>query len=84
MARLAEGALAQASSPRFFVCIRGLSTRNRAQSIHRRNVINVLLFVAQVARRYFPGSEAQEMLATFLPMVTKEVSCALTLQILAS
>lgn len=39
----------------------------------RRNVVNILLFVAQVTRIYFPGSEAHEMLSTFLPMVTKDV-----------
>ncbi|KAH9853059.1 ARM repeat-containing protein [Lenzites betulinus] len=37
-----------------------------------RNVVNILLFVAEQCRRYFPTTEIPEMLATFLPMLTKD------------
>ena len=50
--------------------------------LFRRNVVNVLLFVAQVARTYFPGSDARDMLDTFLPMVTKEVRFSVRADIL--
>lgn len=38
-----------------------------------RNVVNILLFVAEQCRRYFPVGEVPEMFATFLPMLTKDV-----------
>ncbi|KAF9073820.1 hypothetical protein BDP27DRAFT_1318212 [Rhodocollybia butyracea] len=37
-----------------------------------RNLINILLFVAEKCKRYYPGEEIQSMLATFLPMLTQE------------
>ncbi|KAJ3001612.1 hypothetical protein NUW54_g6317 [Trametes sanguinea] len=37
-----------------------------------RNVVNILLFVAEQCRRYFPASEIPEMLSTFLPRLTKD------------
>ncbi|KAI0702440.1 ARM repeat-containing protein [Cytidiella melzeri] len=37
-----------------------------------RNVVNVLLFVAETCRRYFAASDIPEMLSTFLPMVTQD------------
>ncbi|KAI0823074.1 ARM repeat-containing protein [Trametes gibbosa] len=37
-----------------------------------RNVVNILLFVAEQCRRYFPTTEISEMLSTFLPMLTKD------------
>lgn len=40
-----------------------------------RNVINLLLYVAEQCKHYFPASEIPRMLETFIPMVTKEVSC---------
>ncbi|KAF7339947.1 hypothetical protein MVEN_01912400 [Mycena venus] len=36
-----------------------------------RNMINLLLFTAERAKPYFPASEIPEMLATFLPLVTR-------------
>ncbi|KAF7320019.1 hypothetical protein MKEN_00785900 [Mycena kentingensis (nom. inval.)] len=36
-----------------------------------RNMVNLLLFTAEHARPYFPPAEIEEMLATFLPLVTK-------------
>ncbi|KAJ7785950.1 hypothetical protein B0H16DRAFT_1488659 [Mycena metata] len=36
-----------------------------------RNMINILLFTADRAKPYFPASEIPEMLATFLPLVTR-------------
>ncbi|CCM01636.1 uncharacterized protein FIBRA_03697 [Fibroporia radiculosa] len=37
-----------------------------------RNMNNILLFVAEQCRRYFPADEIPEMLQTFLPLLTKE------------
>ena len=39
----------------------------------RRNVVNILLFVAEQCKRYYPPSEIPDMLSTFLPMLTKDV-----------
>ncbi|KAF8213422.1 hypothetical protein K438DRAFT_1750713 [Mycena galopus ATCC 62051] len=36
-----------------------------------RNMINLLLFTAERANPYFPASEIPEMLATFMPLVTR-------------
>ena len=48
----------------------------------RRNVVNILLFVAEQCKRYFPASEIPDMLSAFLPMLTKDVcaydSCSTT------
>ncbi|KAH9947705.1 ARM repeat-containing protein [Amylocystis lapponica] len=37
-----------------------------------RNVVNILLYVAEQCRRYFPANEIPDMLATFLPLLTKD------------
>ncbi|CAL1696390.1 unnamed protein product [Somion occarium] len=37
-----------------------------------RNMINILLYVAEHCRRYFPTSEIPNMLSAFIPMVTKD------------
>lgn len=81
MACYAEGAVAEAEITRPLVRYHSsyiVVFSSSPNILSSRNVINVLLFVAQVARRYFPGSEAQEMLETFLPIVTKEVSASYT------
>lgn len=36
-------------------------------------MINILLFVAEQSKRYYPASEIPEMMATFLPRLTKDV-----------
>ena len=38
-----------------------------------RNVVNILLFVAEQCKRYYPATEIPNMLETFLPLLTKEV-----------
>ncbi|KAJ7071512.1 hypothetical protein C8F01DRAFT_1110832 [Mycena amicta] len=43
----------------------------RRTDLAGRNMINLLLFTAEHARPYFPPSEIPEMLAVFLPLVTK-------------
>ena len=40
----------------------------------RRNVVNILLFVAEQCKRYYSANEIPDMLSTFLPMLTKDVS----------
>ena len=52
------------------------SPRPRLIRQPRRNVVNILLFVAEQCRRYFPPTEIPEMLSTFLPKLTKDVRCA--------
>ncbi|KAH9487094.1 Proteasome activator complex subunit 4 [Psilocybe cubensis] len=37
-----------------------------------RNLVNILLYVAEQCKRYYPSSEIPVMLETFLPMLTKE------------
>ena len=39
----------------------------------RRNVVNILLFVAEQCKRYYPPSEIPDMLSAFLPLLTKDV-----------
>jgi len=40
---------------------------------NRRNLVNILLFVAEQCKRYYPPSEIPLMLETFIPVLTKEV-----------
>ncbi|EJF66455.1 ARM repeat-containing protein [Dichomitus squalens LYAD-421 SS1] len=37
-----------------------------------RNVVNILLFVAEQCKRYYTASEIPDMLSTFLPILTKD------------
>ncbi|EIN13635.1 hypothetical protein PUNSTDRAFT_94829 [Punctularia strigosozonata HHB-11173 SS5] len=37
-----------------------------------RNVVNILLYVAEHSRRYYPASEIPAMLDTFLPLLTQD------------
>ncbi|ETW87560.1 hypothetical protein HETIRDRAFT_469691 [Heterobasidion irregulare TC 32-1] len=37
-----------------------------------RNLVNILLYLAEMCRRYFPAEEIPEMLSTFVPLVTSE------------
>ncbi|OCH96671.1 ARM repeat-containing protein [Obba rivulosa] len=37
-----------------------------------RNMLNILLFVAEQCKRYFPSSEIPDMLSTFIPLLTKD------------
>ncbi|KAF9474298.1 hypothetical protein BDN70DRAFT_884955 [Pholiota conissans] len=37
-----------------------------------RNLVNILLYVAEQCKRYYPASEIHEMLETFMPILTKE------------
>lgn len=46
--------------------------KRRAQDASR-NVVNILLYVAEHSRRYYPATEIPEMLETFLPLVTQDV-----------
>lgn len=39
----------------------------------RRNLVNILLYVAEQCRRYYPVDEIPNMLETFLPILTKDV-----------
>lgn len=42
--------------------------------IFRRNVVNIMLFIADSCKRYFSADEVPHMLEEFLPLLTKEVS----------
>ncbi|KAJ7293229.1 hypothetical protein C8J57DRAFT_19449 [Mycena rebaudengoi] len=46
------------------------SGKKRSQDQSGRNMINILLFAAELSRPYYPASEIPEMLAVFLPLVT--------------
>lgn len=39
----------------------------------RRNLVNILLYLADQCKRYYPPQEIPLMLETFLPLLTKEV-----------
>jgi proteasome activator subunit 4 len=36
-------------------------------------VVNILLYVAEQSKRYYPASEIPAMLSKFIPMLTKDV-----------
>jgi proteasome activator subunit 4 len=36
-------------------------------------VVNILLYVAEQSKRYYPATEIAAMLSTFMPMLTKDV-----------
>ena len=42
-------------------------------NLGRRNVVNILLYVAEQSKRYYPATEIPAMLETFVPMLTKDV-----------
>ena len=54
----------------------------------RRNVVNILLFVAEQCKRYFSANEIPDMMSAFLPVLTKDVrthcKCARVLEELIS
>lgn len=37
--------------------------------------MNILLYVAEISRLYYPPSETPKMLGEFIPLVTQDVSC---------
>ncbi|KAH0590354.1 hypothetical protein H2248_000511 [Termitomyces sp. 'cryptogamus'] len=45
--------------------------KKRIQDVNR-NVVNILLYVAEQCKRYFPAREILEMLDTFLPLLTED------------
>lgn len=45
---------------------------------YSRNVVNVLMFVAEVCRRYYPSAEIPNMLSEFVPLLTQAVSFSST------
>lgn len=40
---------------------------------YSRNMVNIFLYVAEQSSRYYPAKGLDEMLSTFLPMLTKDV-----------
>jgi proteasome activator subunit 4 len=40
----------------------------------KRNLNNILLYVAESCKRYFPATDIPDMLGTFLPILTPDVS----------
>ncbi|EPQ60983.1 hypothetical protein GLOTRDRAFT_53630 [Gloeophyllum trabeum ATCC 11539] len=57
--------------PLWKVLQRELWPKKRIQD-SSRNVINILLYVAELCQRYYPASEIPNMLSTFLPLFTKD------------
>jgi proteasome activator subunit 4 len=51
---------------------RELWPKKRAQD-GSRNVINILLYIAEHCKRYFAANEIPAMLETFIPLVTQDV-----------
>jgi proteasome activator subunit 4 len=71
--RLLEPAdLALAWRPLWRALRRELWPKRRAQD-GARNVVNILLYVAEHCRRYYPREEIPAMLDEFLPLITQEV-----------
>lgn len=73
LACYAEGTLAQEAAPRIFVSGAVHMNEYLTSIACRRNMINILLFIAEHCRRYFPSSEIPNMLSTFIPLITKDV-----------
>lgn len=44
-----------------------------ANNSSRRNLVNILLYVAEQCKRYFPVHDIPDMLETFLPLLTPDV-----------
>jgi proteasome activator subunit 4 len=42
-------------------------------------MVNILLYLAEQCSHYYPVSEVEEMLSTFLPLLTKEASYSIIL-----
>jgi hypothetical protein len=40
----------------------------------QRNLVNILLYVAEQSKRYYPAEDVPEMLDTFIPTLTHDVS----------
>ena len=57
-----------------YVCSMRSLLDQRLTMYRRRNVVNILLFVAEQCKRYYSANEIPDMLSTFLPMLTKDVS----------
>ena len=57
-----------------YVCLMRSLLDQRLTMYRRRNVVNILLFVAEQCKRYYSANEIPDMLSTFLPMLTKDVS----------
>ncbi|KAI0728586.1 ARM repeat-containing protein [Fomitopsis betulina] len=64
--------------PLWHVLQKDLWPKRRLQD-SSRNMINILLFVAEQSRRYYPASEIPEMMATFLPRLTKDSDLTMVL-----
>jgi len=61
---------------RYFVsilCMRPPLSTPSFTNLGRRNVVNILLYVAEQSKRYYPATEITAMLETFIPMLTKDV-----------
>jgi len=50
-----------------------LHSRNLNLHLISRNVVNILLYVAEQCKRYFPKDEIPSMLDEFLPLLTQDV-----------
>ncbi|KAF8898414.1 hypothetical protein BD779DRAFT_1607229 [Infundibulicybe gibba] len=58
--------------PLWRVLYKELWPKGRIVMDSTRNLVNILLYVAEQCNRYFPTSEIPSMLETFFPMFTKE------------
>jgi hypothetical protein len=76
VARTSKGVVAKEKIARFFVSLLhaylSFSMFNMSH-LSRRNVVNILLYVAEQSKRYYPAMEVPAMLSTFIPMLTKDV-----------
>jgi len=79
LALFAEGTVAQSQLGRIFVsCEFFLARTSPADVQYRRNLVNILLYVAEQCKRYYPVLEIPAMLETFNPILTKDVRVSLT------
>jgi len=75
MASPAEGTLAKDQIPRSIVSNCQLKlTKTLIGYRSRRNVVNIFLYVAERSRYYYPARDIPEMLETFIPLLTQDVS----------
>jgi hypothetical protein len=70
--RLAEGVVPEEERLRHLVSV-FVSTSIATNDSLSRNMVNIMLYVAEQCKIYYPPSEIEPMLNTFLPLLTRDV-----------
>jgi hypothetical protein len=79
VARTSKRALAKEKVAGYLVSITHVQKGCRSSIfMTSRNVVNILLYVAEQSKQYYPATEIPAMLSTFIPMLTQDVRFMLT------